>query len=80
MVVNHIGVSIEGGGGKNCLALVMHGLFCNNNFLNPFCSSFESNLNLVLLVKVFLTKKACNVVLKSFEHEEIILRHEAVVS
>ena len=43
-------------------------------------SSSEANFNLVLLMKVFLMKKACNVVLKSSEYEEITLRHEAVVS
>ena len=32
---------------------------------------FESNLSVALLIKVFLTKKACNVVLKSSKHQSI---------
>ena len=51
-------------------------------FFTPFdtkdCNYFESNLSLVLLIKVFLTKKACNVVWKPSKHEEITFPKEFI--
>ena len=45
------------------------------SLLTPFdtrvCGYIESNLSLVLLIKVFLTKKTCDVALLSSKHEEI---------
>ena len=41
---------------------------------------FKSNLSLLLLTKVFLTKNTCNVVLQSSKHEEITLPEEFMVA
>ena len=66
-------------GGKHCFSFVMYGHCGNNalysaslSLMSIFllthfdardCYSFKSNVRLVLLIKMFLTRKACNVVL-----------------
>ena len=66
-------------GSKHCFSLVMYGHCGNKALysaslslmfiflLTPFdtrdCYSFKSNVRLVLHIKMFLTRKACNVVL-----------------
>ena len=49
-----------------------------NSFDTKACYYFEPNISLVLLIKVFLTKKMeCNYILKSFKHEEITSSFES---
>ena len=76
------------------VSLVMYGFCSNNatfltsvSFMFIFVSTpfdnwdsyyFESNLSLVLLIKVFLRKKACNVVLQSSKLEDIILPQDFI--
>ena len=45
--------------------------------LTPFDARyyFKSNLNLLLLINFFLTKKACHVVMQSSKYEEITFPH-----
>ena len=53
-------------------------IFVSTPFDNWDSYYFESNLSLVLLIKVFLKKKACNVVLQSSKLEEIILPQDFI--
>ena len=72
---------------RRCFSLVTYGLCTNNTlysaslsfmfifFLTSFdatdCYCFKSNLRLVLLIKMFLTKKTCNLS-QSFKREKIL--------
>ena len=48
---------------QNVVSIMLFTILLTPFYTKDYC--FESNLRLVLLKKVFITKKACSVVLKS---------------
>ena len=67
---------------NNALYLASLSFIITVFLLPPFniwdCYYFKSNLILVLIIKMFFTKKTCNVVLRFSNHEKITFPHEFI--
>ena len=67
---------------NNALYLASLSFIITVFLLPPFniwdCYYFKSNLILVLIIKMFFTKKTCNVVLRFSKHEKITFPHEFI--